>query len=82
MLNITQQIASSIGVAVLSVVLTNQLKGVTSPEGAGSAFATSFWVAFVLVALTLVPAYFLPRKKSDPGATPDTSTAATAVPMH
>lgn len=82
LLNITQQIASSVGVAVLSVVLTNQLKGVTSPEGGAEAFSTTFWVAFVLVALTLVPALLLPRRKSDPGATPETSTAASAVPMH
>jgi EmrB/QacA subfamily drug resistance transporter len=82
LLNITQQIASSIGVAVLSVVLTNQLKGVKSPAGAADAFSVSFWVAFVLVALTLIPAYFLPRRKSDPGATPETSTASAAVPMH
>jgi EmrB/QacA subfamily drug resistance transporter len=87
LLNITQQIASSVGVAVLSVVLTNQLKPAFTPEGidpvrGGEAFATSFWVAFVLVALTLIPAWFLPRRKTDPGATPETSTAAGAVPMH
>ena len=87
LLNITQQIASSAGVAVLSVVLTNELKSAATPQGidpvaGGEAFATSFWVAFVLVALTLVPAYFLPRRKSDPGATPETSTAAVAAPMH
>jgi EmrB/QacA subfamily drug resistance transporter len=82
LLNITQQIASSVGVAVISVVLTNQLKGVKTPAGGAEAFATSFWVAFVLVALTLIPAFFLPRKKSDPGATPETSTAAASVPMH
>jgi MFS family permease len=82
LLNITQQIASSVGVAVLSVVLTNHLKGVRTPAGGGEAFATSFWVAFFLVALTLVPAYFLPRRRTDPGATPETATAGSAVPMH
>ena len=113
LLNITQQIASSIGVAVMSVVLTNGLKGnalVTQSQGFGAAsekvtdpsamqqllaqfpevakvlaqygqdavageigllnavreamapaFANSFWVAAFLVALTLIPAYFLPR---------------------
>ena len=82
LLNISQQIASSVGVAVLSVVLTNQLKGVRTPAGSAEAFSVSFWVAFVLVALALVPAYFLPRRRSDPGATPETATADTAVPMH
>ncbi len=82
LLNITQQIASSVGVAVLSVVLTNQLKGVQTPAGGADAFATSFWVAFVLVALTLIPAFFLPRRKSDPGATPETAAADVTVAMH
>ena len=108
LLNITQQIASSIGVAVLSVILTNHLKdsptiagtkgmpglpdGLTeaaaaiaswTKEGAGliaqlkvpeavidagfvqaaSSFASTFWVAWVLVVLTVVPALFLPRKR-------------------
>ncbi len=107
LLNITQQIASSVGVAVMSVILTNQLKGADlvagskgapglpdgiteasaaiisfSKEGAGlvqqlgitpavleqgfaaaaDAFASTFWVAWALVALTLVPALFLPRR--------------------
>ena len=65
LLNITQQIASSIGVAVLSVVLTNQVKDATTPAAAASAFATTFWVALVLVACTLVPAFLLPRKHEE-----------------
>ena len=88
LLNITQQIASSVGVAVISVVLTNQLQQsqlalpamgayqdpalgeqIGGPEAvaqglieAADAFASTFWVAWVLVLLTLVPAYFLPRR--------------------
>ncbi|HET7688737.1 MAG TPA: DHA2 family efflux MFS transporter permease subunit [Nocardioidaceae bacterium] len=65
LLNITQQIASSIGVAVLSVVLTNQVKDATTPAAAADAFATTFWVALVLVSLTLVPAAMLPRKHEE-----------------
>jgi EmrB/QacA subfamily drug resistance transporter len=106
LLNITQQIASSCGVATMSVILTNQLNnspiipgtqnipgldgGIretqaaiaanTRPGGiallhldpaavlrglvdAAAAFAHSFWVAWVLVVLTLVPALMLPRKR-------------------
>jgi len=106
LLNITQQIASSCGVATMSVVLTNQLndspiipgtqnvpglgEGLretqaailhnTQPESliplhldpaailrglvdAAAAFAHTFWVAWVLVVLTLVPALMLPRKR-------------------
>jgi EmrB/QacA subfamily drug resistance transporter len=91
LLNIVQQIASSVGVAIMSVVLTNQLK--ESPlagpatatwrdpslvdqlggpavvarglEQAAQAFADTFWVAAILLALTFIPAYFLPRKREE-----------------
>jgi len=63
LLNITQQIASSVGVAIMSVILTNHLKGADGPAGAADAFSATFWVAFVLVAITLVPAFLLPRKR-------------------
>jgi EmrB/QacA subfamily drug resistance transporter len=114
LLNITQQIASSIGVAVMSVVLTNGLKsdpllvqaqgfqeasqGVTPDQVPGllqqfpevaailgpfapdlaagqealmaavqeamaAAFAHSFWVAAVLVSLTLIPGLMLPKRR-------------------
>ncbi|MGW6282561.1 DHA2 family efflux MFS transporter permease subunit [Kribbella sp. NPDC055071] len=106
LLNITQQIASSCGVATMSVVLTNQLNNSpiipgtdqvpglgaglretqaailsnTRPESltqlhidpsiitrglneAASAFAHTYWVAWVLVVITLIPALLLPRKR-------------------
>lgn len=106
LLNISQQIASSCGVATMSVVLTNQLgnspiipgtQGVpglgeglretqaailsnTRPENvaqlhiepaaiarglvdAASSFSHTYWVAWVLVTLTLVPALMLPRRR-------------------
>ena len=88
LLNITQQIASSVGVAVISVVFTNYLSAsalagpaiaalhdpalVDSVGGqaavqqgladAADAFGSTFLVAAILVALTLIPAAFLPRK--------------------
>ncbi|MEX0426977.1 DHA2 family efflux MFS transporter permease subunit [Nocardioides sp. DS6] len=108
LLNITQQIASSCGVATMSVILTNRLndspiipgtQGVpglggglretqaailsnTRPENlaslhlehatiahglvdAASAFSHTYWVAWVLVALTVVPALMLPRKHEE-----------------
>ena len=110
LLNISQQIASSVGVAVMSVILTNQLndspavagsKGLSGlPDGlretyaaigswtadgagliaklgvpqsvidsgfvqAANSFATTYWVAWALVVLTIVPALFLPRKKEE-----------------
>jgi EmrB/QacA subfamily drug resistance transporter len=69
LLNITQQIASSVGVALFSVVLTNALKDnpptspAQAPVAAASAFAHTYWWAAILVSLTLVPAFFLPRKR-------------------
>jgi EmrB/QacA subfamily drug resistance transporter len=120
LLNITQQVASSVGVAIMSVILTNHLNdspvipgtekvpgldggltetaaGIlsnTRPEvvaalklpaslvaegldQAAQAFADTFWVAWAMVVLTLVPALMLPRKHEeshleddDAGATP------------
>ncbi|TQC48506.1 DHA2 family efflux MFS transporter permease subunit [Rhodococcus sp. WS4] len=89
LMNIVQQTAGSIGTAVMSVVLTNQLldRGLDSqtvamqhvpevaaqePPGmvdqvlsqAADAFGNTFLVATVLIALTLIPAFMLPRKKS------------------
>jgi EmrB/QacA subfamily drug resistance transporter len=103
LLNITQQISSSVGVALMSVLLTNHLNdspvipgtekldgGITEtgaavlsntrPEvfaglhidpvhvarglvDAASAFAQTYWVAWGLVVLTLVPALLLPRRR-------------------
>ncbi len=88
LLNITQQIASSVGVAVMSVLLTNHLKAskLAGPamatlhipsladkipaaaitkglEDAAQAFADTYWVAWGMVLLTVIPALFLPRKQ-------------------
>jgi hypothetical protein len=99
LLNVTQQIASSVGVALMSVLLTNGFKSsdavsaaqaaneakeavVPAPADAvevmrslgdqfqavvqsdmAEAFANTYWVAWALVVLTIVPALFLPRKR-------------------
>ena len=69
LLNITQQVAASIGTALFSVLLTNGFKGIraTTPQGfadgMADSFAQVFMVATVLVACCLVPAFFLPRRK-------------------
>jgi hypothetical protein len=90
LLNINQQIASSVGVAVMSVLLTNHLQAsklagpamaslhdprlaaAMSPaaimkglEDAASAFAQTYWVAWTMVLLTLIPALLLPRKREE-----------------
>jgi EmrB/QacA subfamily drug resistance transporter len=90
LMNITQQVAASIGTALFSVLLTNGFNGsdavgqfraaAESPRGLRSltdptvvpraladmadSFAGVFVVATVLVALCLVPAVLLPRRKA------------------
>ena len=69
LLNISQQVAASMGTALFSVILTNELKKNTATDPAGilehmaDSFATVFIVATVLVACCLIPAAFLPRRK-------------------
>jgi EmrB/QacA subfamily drug resistance transporter len=106
LLNINQQIASSVGVATMSVVLTNNLKaspviagtehlpgfpgGLTETTAAilkntqpglfarlgldpaavahgmahaGTAFAHTYWVAWAVIVVALIPALMLPRKQ-------------------
>jgi EmrB/QacA subfamily drug resistance transporter len=108
LLNITQQVSSSVGVALMSVLLTNHLNnspvvpgtagkpgldgGITETGAAilsntrpqvfaglhldpaavqrglvdaASSFAHTYWVAWSLVLLTLVPALFLPRRREE-----------------
>ena len=111
LLNIVQQVASSVGVAVISVILTAHLNAsdlakpamaatldpsLTDAVGgaaavaaglkdAAAAFADTFWVAWALVALTLVPAYFLPRKREESHLLDDEADEAEGLPpvvMH
>jgi MFS family permease len=106
LMNITQQIAASIGTALFSVLLTNgfnasnavgQLRAaLESPQGLRSlpdpsivpkaladmadAFGGAFMVATVLVALCLVPAYLLPRRR--PAKSSDSDQAAAVTMVH
>ncbi|WP_270887027.1 DHA2 family efflux MFS transporter permease subunit [Pedococcus sp. 5OH_020] len=108
LLNITQQIASSVGVAVMSVILTNNLKEspvalaaiasrrdpslvgqLGGPAGvakgladAAHAFASTFWVAALLVTLTLIPAAFLPRRREVSHLLDDVDEGAPPLLMH
>ncbi|MBA2955145.1 DHA2 family efflux MFS transporter permease subunit [Nocardioides sp. MAH-18] len=64
LMNMIQQVAASIGTAVFTVLLTNGLEDATpTPAGMADAFGDVFVVATVLVALVLVPAFFLPRRR-------------------
>ena len=121
LLNIIQQIASSCGVAVISVVLTSHLNGGTQVDTAAGtsrsrtspslssrtracstssrspsrpisssrvlgeaadSFANTYWVAWVLIVLTLIPVSFLPRKQEKSHLLDEDESAATAAMMH
>ncbi|WP_430782620.1 DHA2 family efflux MFS transporter permease subunit [Actinoplanes sp. G11-F43] len=121
LLNILQQIAGSVGGAVMSVILTAELNdsapvpGLTGPTGepvteaglaiaaqmdpqvaatvpdptllerglefAADGFANTFMVGFVLTALTLIPALFLPRRREESHLLDD-EKGATPVILH
>jgi EmrB/QacA subfamily drug resistance transporter len=106
-MNIIQQTAGSIGTAVMSVILTNQVldnqaataysavtQGQVAPDqvppqvlAAGQsalaeAFGQTYVVALVLVALCLIPALFLPRRKIEAAADPEREGLAVPVAMH
>jgi MFS family permease len=105
LLNIVNQIASSVGVATMSVILTNNLK--ESPlagpatatwqdpalvdklggpavvakglEDAAQAFASSYWVAAILLVFTFIPALMLPRKREESHLLDDVDSGAPVV---
>ena len=105
LMNITQQVAASVGTALFSVLLTNGFNSsdavgrlrdaLETPEGLGSltdprilpqaladmadAFGGVFVVATVLVALCLVPAMLLPRRKPAATAPGEASTTAPSL---
>ncbi|GAC70564.1 DHA2 family efflux MFS transporter permease subunit [Gordonia soli] len=103
MMNVVQQTASSIGSAVIAVILATNLKSNsdaglaivsnTQPEKLGglpvpdsafdhaaTAFGHTFVVSAILIAVTLIPAFFLPRKKIQSNLTEeDVNRAPTMV---
>jgi EmrB/QacA subfamily drug resistance transporter len=68
LMNIVQQVAASMGTALFSVLLTNNLKSAATLPAAAEGYADVFVVATVLVASVLVPAFLLPRRKPEPHA--------------
>lgn len=76
LITIVQQAATSVGIAVTSVLLTSRL--LDAPAGdrpaVARAFASTYTVAVALVVLTVVPALFLRRTRrsarGDPGGAP------------
>lgn len=85
LMNIVQQIGGSIGTAVLSVVLTNQLTSrppsEITPQFMAEGFGTTFTVAFVLILLALIPVAFLPRRKEPSHLLDDVRDGAAPAPV-
>ncbi len=105
LMNITQQVAASIGTALFSVLLTNgfnasDCRPATAWRGPrrvssrsrrscrrrladmADAFGDVFLVATVLVALCLVPAFLLPRRRPARTSPLDGDPATPPVLMH
>jgi EmrB/QacA subfamily drug resistance transporter len=80
LMNIMQQIASSFGAAIMTVILTNQTKTATSAEAVARGFGTTFTVAVLLVAVTLIPVFLLPKRKVE--ASEDAEQQASAAMTH
>lgn len=62
---IAQQVGGAFGTAVLAVVLTTMLDGVTDPAGAVDAFSAAFWIATGVAVLALVASLALPGRGHD-----------------
>jgi EmrB/QacA subfamily drug resistance transporter len=71
LMNIIQNVAASVGTAVITVILTNGLKGKhltgANPTGSlhdmASVYSLTLWVSTGLIVGVLIPALFLPRTK-------------------
>jgi EmrB/QacA subfamily drug resistance transporter len=90
-LNVVQRVAASLGTALLAVVLQRAIEGNVPgfhggigqaaalahrhPAAVTDAFGTTFWVAFGLTALALVPALLLPRMRATQSLKPRESPA-------
>ncbi|TQK68889.1 MULTISPECIES: DHA2 family efflux MFS transporter permease subunit [unclassified Nocardioides] len=79
LINVLQQVAASVGVAVMSVVLTNQQKSGVDPS---EAFRAPYLVATVALILTLVPVAFLPRRREESHLLDDEEGPRDPVVLH
>jgi EmrB/QacA subfamily drug resistance transporter len=79
LINVLQQVAASVGVAVMSVVLTNQQKSGAEPS---EAFRAPYLVATVALVLTLVPVAFLPRRREPSHLLDDEEGPRDPVVLH
>jgi EmrB/QacA subfamily drug resistance transporter len=106
LMNIVQQTSGSIGTAVMSVILTNQIldrpaassytavaQGVLArdkvpaavleqgPSSLADAFGNTYLVALALIAVCVIPAVFLPRRKAELSAEQIEEAAGDQTPI-
>ncbi len=81
LLNINQQIASSCGVATMSVVLTNNLQGARGLPDAARAFAHTYWVAWAVIVVALFVSLLLPRRHEATAPTQGEDDEVPAMPI-
>jgi MFS family permease len=62
-LNVLQRVGGSIGIAVLSVVLSRHLTTAHSVAAGAAAYGTAFWWAIGLTALAIIPCVILVRSE-------------------
>ncbi len=67
-LNVVMRLGSAVGVAVLAVVLQRAAVGAHTPEAHAAAFAHTYWWAFGIAVLSLIPCLMLLRAER-PAAT-------------
>ncbi len=60
-LTVLQRVGGSVGTAILSVVLANNLEGKNTPAAAADAFGNTYWWAMGVSLVALVPAFILVR---------------------
>jgi hypothetical protein len=80
-INALQRIGGAIGTAVLAVVLQRAGEGAHTATAQAAAFATTYWWALGIAALSLIPCTMLlraerPRRAQAPAAAPRTDSAA------
>lgn len=60
-LTVLQRVGGSVGTAILSVVLANQLDGARTPAAGAAAFGTTYWWALAVTLVAAAPALVLVR---------------------
>ncbi|WP_026303317.1 DHA2 family efflux MFS transporter permease subunit [Jongsikchunia kroppenstedtii] len=89
LMNVVQQVSGSIGTAIITVILTSAMKSrgvhevsMAHSSSAASAFGIAFTVSAVLVLVTWIPAWFLPRTKPAAADSDQDVDAPQPVLMH